>query len=176
MDISQMVKESISYSEVARKLGYKYINGSVTREVKKIVAENNCDCSHFRKGLRCKYKTIERKCPVCGKEFKTKEGNKEERKTCSYSCSNKLFRSGPDNGNWKEHAYRSTCFHHHEKRCIICKEDKIVEVHHFDENKQNNDPGNLIPLCPTHHQYWHSRYKSLIEDKVSTYIQKFLTG
>ena len=38
------------------------------------------------------------------------------------------------------------------------------------ENENNNDPENLIPLCPTHHQYLHSRYRNLIIDKINEYI------
>lgn len=52
--------------------------------------------------------------------------------------------------------------------------DKIVEVHHFDGNNTNNTPENLMPLCPTHHRYWHSRYKELVYDKVVKYIEKNL--
>ena len=108
-------------------------------------------------------------CEVCGKIII----NYKENATCSYACSNKKFRSGPDNANWSEDSYRSTCFHHHKKECIICGENNIVQVHHLDENNQNNKPENLIPLCPTHHQYWHSRYKNLIEQQVYDYIKNW---
>ena len=93
--------------------------------------------------------------------------------TCSHSCANTYFRSGINNPNWKENTYRTTCFLYHKKECIICGENKIVEVHHLDENNKNNSPNNLIPLCPTHHQYWHSRYKVEIEQKVIDYITEF---
>lgn len=43
-------------------------------------------------------------------------------------------------------------------------------VHHLDENKKNNNYKNLIPMCPTHHQYMHSRHKYLIEDEVNEYV------
>jgi len=49
--------------------------------------------------------------------------------------------------------YRTICFNYHKKKCVCCEESLIVEVHHFDENKENNSPDNLIPLCPTHHRY-----------------------
>lgn len=107
-------------------------------------------------------------CPVCGKQKRNLSS-----KTCSYACSNTYFRTGADNGNFKNNNYRTVCFSNHDKRCIICGEDKIVEVHHLDGKKTNNNPNNLIPLCPTHHQYWHSRYKSLIEDKVYEYAKSF---
>jgi hypothetical protein len=109
----------------------------------------------------------QKECPVCKIMFK---GNSV---TCSYSCSNTYFRSGKNNPNWKESTYRTTCFEYHKKKCVVCDEDKIVEVHHMDENKDNNLPENLIPLCPTHHQYFHSRYKELVLPKILEYIQKF---
>ena len=86
-------------------------------------------------------------------------------KFCSRSCANNRT------AWWKINAtqYRTICFNHHEKQCVICGEEKIVEVHHLDHDKANNNPSNLIPLCPTHHQYWHSKFKSLIEDAVWCY-------
>ncbi len=110
-----------------------------------------------------------RDCEVCGepvKNFKTSA-------TCGYSCANKKFKQGTDNGNWKGNSYRSICFLHHEKKCIVCGEERIVEVHHYDENHNNNNPANLVPLCPTHHQYWHSRHKTVIQVTVDNYVQEF---
>ncbi len=108
-----------------------------------------------------------RECAVCSKPVK----NWKNGTTCSHSCANKFFRTGENHGRWKPEVYRSTCFLHHKKECVVCGEDKIVEVHHLDHNKENNDPSNLIPLCPTHHQYWHSQYKSLVELIVLEYIK-----
>ena len=109
-------------------------------------------------------------CPICDMPIKNYRTNI----TCSYSCSNSLFRSGKDNPNWKESSYVSTCFLYHEKKCIICGETNIVAVHHRDGNKNNNNPINLIPLCPTHHQYMHSHFKYLIESKIESYILSFI--
>lgn len=108
-------------------------------------------------------------CPVCNepiKKYKTSA-------TCGYSCANKLFRSGPNNGMWKDSTYQTTCFHYHKKECVVCGEKNIVTVHHLDENHSNNTPSNLIPLCPTHHHYWHSKYKHLIEPQVLKYINSW---
>lgn len=119
------------------------------------------------------YPQIEKICPICEKTFKTGKGSPKEKSTCSYSCSNSYFRSGLNNPNWKEESYRSTCFLSHKKECVVCGENKIVEVHHLDEDKNNNRIENLIPLCPTHHKYWHSRFKSEIEKIVLNYIEDF---
>lgn len=106
-------------------------------------------------------------CPVCNVWFSS------QGKTCSRGCANTYFRSGDQHPNWSESQYRTTCFINHEFKCCVCDENRIVEVHHFDENKKNNNPENLIPLCPTHHQYMHSRHKNLILHKVELYIKNW---
>ena len=104
-------------------------------------------------------------CPVCG-------GPKKSRKnvTCSRACANTFFRRGARFGAEKN--YRTICFMHHEKKCVVCGEDKIVDVHHYDHNHSNHDPTNLVPLCPTHHGYMHSRWKVLIEETVKSYHER----
>ena len=113
----------------------------------------------------CGRPKILKSCPVCGTDH-SKGGI-----TCSYSCSNSYFRSGENNPNWKEENYRTTCWEHHEKKCIICDEEKIVAVHHYDLNHDNNDPENLVPLCPTHHQYVHSKYKDCVQSIIDEYVK-----
>ena len=114
-----------------------------------------------------------KRCPVCDsviKNYKTSKG------TCSRACANTFFKSGESNGNWKGSQYQTLCFTKHKKECIICKENKIVAVHHMNEDHEDNRIENLIPLCPTHHQYMHSRYKVEILPKVEEYIEKFKLG
>lgn len=107
-------------------------------------------------------------CPVCEKVI-TKVGT-----TCSSKCACEFFKDKYIEGrSYRVKLYSTICFKHHERKCIICSEDKIVGVHHFDNNHKNDDPRNLIPMCPTHHQYMNSRYKSLIEDKVIEYQKNF---
>lgn len=170
------IKDCYSKSDVCRKMGWP-TNGTGMRKVSKLIESKNLDTSHFdiHKSRR-KYDIIEKKCPVCGNKFETRKGTKREKQTCSCACSNTYFRSGIDNPNYKggSRNYRTTCFHYHDKKCIICGEDKIVEVHHFDGNRDNNFPENLVPLCPNHHQYIHSRYKNLIFKKIKEYRDKFI--
>ena len=106
-------------------------------------------------------------CKFCKKPILNFRHNKA---TCSRSCANSFFKTGENNGNWKQDAYQSTCFLHHNKKCVVCGEINIVAAHHLDENHQNNAPENLIPLCPTHHQYWHSKFRHLVEPTVREYI------
>jgi len=49
------------------------------------------------------------------------------------------------------------------KECILCRFNKIVDLHHLDENKKNNHKQNLIGLCPNHHKMFHNyKYKKEI--------------
>lgn len=121
-------------------------------------------------------------CPICKTKFKTFHGKRGDKKTCSYACSNTYFRSGANNGNQMKRqrridrgalTYSEICWLHHEKRCVVCEETLVVEAHHHNENHLDNRPENFVPLCPTHHQYWHSRHRHIIKTKVETYVRKF---
>jgi hypothetical protein len=112
-------------------------------------------------------------CKICNnpiKKYKTSKG------TCSHACSNKHFRVGLTNGNYKGKRYRTICFAHHKKQCVVCGENKIVTVHHYDHDHTNDEPANLIPLCPTHHQYVHSRYKKHVLPIIEQYRQTFINN
>ena len=110
-----------------------------------------------------------KECPVCG-TMHSKGGV-----TCSYGCSNTYFRSGINNPNWKDDTYQTTCWHHHGKKCLVCGEEKIVAVHHVNEDHNDNRPENLVPLCPTHHQYVHSKYKDEVLPFIESYLNKFIS-
>lgn len=162
-----------SFADVRKKLGLPE-NGKSTTKAKEYIQYHNLDITHFQKGIKkIKYLKQIVNCPVCNKEFETQIGHPKAKQTCSYACSNTYFRSGINNPNFKEdsvNAHRTICFSFHKKQCVVCGESNIVDVHHMDENHENNDPSNLIPLCPTHHMYIHSRYKHLIIDKVIAYM------
>jgi len=98
--------------------------------------------------------------------------NKTSR-TCSYYCSNKIFKNQKKKKDLSIDKHRDIAFRYHRKQCIICNEKNIVEVHHYDNNHYNNNPINFIPLCPTHHKYVHSKYKILIQDKINIYYKNF---
>ena len=46
------------------------------------------------------------------------------------------------------------------EKCVVCGFDKVVDLHHLDENHKNNELTNLIGLCPNHHKMLHDfRYR-----------------
>lgn len=172
--MEDVIKKCKTIAE-AIKIIYGYDNGNNRKKFYNFLEKNKIDISHLKK-KNLIYDKINKECPVCGSKFETTINPKRNKVTCSYSCSNTYFRSGNNNPNWKDERYRSTCFLYHKKECIICGETKIVAVHHYDENKKNNEPENLIPLCPTHHQYVHSLYKNDVIGKIEEYRNNFLSN
>lgn len=166
LKFKELVQSSTSKKELCKKLNVPY-GGQITNIIKTRMFALSIS---FRK--RSKYKFVTKTCPVCKTKFETLSGSTDERTTCSYSCSNTYFRSGPNNGMYKNHSngpshYRTKCFHYHGKQCIICSESRIVEVHHLDGNHTNNSKTNLIPLCPNHHQLAHTKtYGKVIADQI----------
>ena len=76
-------------------------------------------------------------------------------KFCSRSCANNRQTWWNDNATH----YRTIAFRSWKEECAICGFDKVVAVHHIDSDHENNDPMNLIPLCPNHHEMAHSKWK-----------------
>jgi hypothetical protein len=118
------------------------------------------------------------KCKCCNKNFIVLEREKLFPKKEIYFCSRICANSVGGKAKAKKYhydevaTYTTIAWRYHEKKCVACGEDKIVAVHHLNEIHSDNDPKNLIPLCPTHHQYVHSRYKYLVEDKINTYLKE----
>ena len=122
-----------------------------------------------------KFIDFEVNCSICGKLFllNCRENlfDKDQPRYCSRICSNAIggrAKAKKYHDDSKAH-YRTVAFRHRDMHCYACGHNRILEVHHLDENHKNNDPKNLIPLCPTHHKMIHSRWKcevvSLLEKK-----------
>jgi len=111
-------------------------------------------------------------CPICNNVIIDYKQNV----TCSFACANTYFRSGKNNSRYinGKSLYNKICFKYHKRKCIVCDEVFVVEAHHYDNNKENNTPENLIPLCPTHHKYCHSKYKYLIINKIIKFRNNFI--
>jgi len=97
-------------------------------------------------------------CKQCGEVIKGKI-------FCNHSCSAKynneygltgwkrmIINGTHPNAGTAEETYRTICFNYWDKCCAICGWDITVCVHHIDHNHDNNNPKNLIPLCPNHHE------------------------
>lgn len=112
-------------------------------------------------------------CECCGNEFiytgREKTKAYSNAKFCSRSCANNRQKWWNDNA-WH---YRTIAFRHWEEKCVICGFDKVVAVHHIDENKENNNPQNLIPLCPNHHEMiHHSKWSNEVVPKIQSLVKE----
>ena len=165
--LRDVIAKCYSKSEVIREMGWKD-SGYSRRKIDAEISTYGLDISHFQLNAAKKiYERISKICPVCGETFITKKHPTKEGTTCSKACAATWFRTGNDNPNWKGKSYRNQAFRVYGKKCIVCNETKILDVHHRDGNHENNEVGNTIPVCPTHHRYLHSRYKKEIEDKIN---------
>lgn len=103
-------------------------------------------------------------CEKCNKEFiftgRLKTKSYEKARFCSRSCANHRGVGLEWEKTHKNRSlihYRTICFTEWKQECAICGFDKIISVHHLDEDHNNNDVKNLIPLCPNHHHMVHSK-------------------
>ena len=129
-------------------------------------------CSQEFKDERYKDQRVELTCAYCGKNFTRTVSDLKKSKSGLYFCcrEHKDMASRLDSGNQFKvirpdhfgtatingtNSYRRLAFGHYPCKCAICgyeDEPKILEVHHIDENHNNNDIENLIILCPNCHR------------------------
>lgn len=190
-ELINSVTDALRKTHVYKNLGFKSVSGTTANKIKQQFVDNGIDLDDLiRKNIY-----VNKVCPVCDKEYEVSIQMEKSRPklTCSYGCANTYFRSGINNGSHAKAinavktdvddsdsdtkissgSYRTICFHYHEKKCVVCSESKIVAVHHYDENHYNNVPENLIPMCPTHHQYMHSKFKDEVSGVVDDYIKQW---
>ena len=118
---------------------------------------------------------IEVYCFTCGKSIlrreneikKSKDGNFFCSKSCKTSFTN-TKRSLENHPNWKngESSYRKIALDNKTESCEKCGYDEyieVLEVHHKDKNRKNNDISNLEILCPTCHKIEHFKDKGIID-------------
>lgn len=106
-------------------------------------------------------------CAYCGKEFFRAPSKLENSKSGQYFCcrehkdlaqrvdsGEKFSIIRPEHYGNGERNYREKAFKKYPHKCVICgyKEDeRILQVHHRDSNRNNNDIDNLVILCPNCH-------------------------
>jgi len=103
-------------------------------------------------------------CERCNNEFtftgRIKTKAYEKARFCNRSCANHRGIGLEWEQTHKSRSlinYRTICFTEWKHECAVCGFNKIISVHHLDEDHTNNDIKNLIPLCPNHHHMVHSK-------------------
>lgn len=109
-------------------------------------------------------------CAYCGKTFIRPKSKAERSKSgLNFCCrehkdlaqsihsGDKFTEMRPDHYGAlpTERTYRRTAFAIYEHKCSVCGQAEdidVLEVHHIDENRENNNVENLIILCPICHK------------------------
>lgn len=142
-------------------------------------------CQEEAKNDRLKNNRTKVTCSYCGKEFYKQNSKLDKSKSGLYFCcrehkdlAQKIESDIPE--IWPDHyqknatigSYRKKAFLNYPHKCAICnwnEDPELLEVHHIDENRLNNDLNNLIILCPichrklTNHNYILIDRKSIIK-------------
>lgn len=124
-------------------------------------------CKEEDKRIQFQDKRKEVECAYCGKKF-LKPKSKMNSKSGLYFCcrEHKDLSQRIDSGEDFEALrpnhygkissdYRTLAFRNYEHKCSCCgweEDERILEVHHIDENHNNNEITNLVILCPTCHR------------------------
>ena len=119
-------------------------------------------------------------CAYCGKQI-IKSASKIRSKSELYFCcrehkdmaqrvesGDKFDAIRPDHYDDGHRNYRPKALNTYSHQCAICgwNEDvDVLEVHHIDENRENNDVNNLIVLCPICHRKLTSHKYILVDRK-----------
>jgi len=120
-------------------------------------------------------------CALCGKEFsRTKSHILSEVSFCSRDCKDRAQRIHggiediiPDHYKNGKASYRRIAKRHYVWRCEICGYDEhelLLQVHHIDSNRENNEPSNLIVLCPNCHTAITLKY-AVLKDRKLTWLK-----
>ncbi len=128
-------------------------------------SRGNAFCSSKCYGQACRK---ERSCVVCGKGILSNL----HRKTCSRSCSNKNREgikykvNSPHDKAKSQQALKMQLLRLRGKNCERCGYGgfEILQVHHKDRNRNNNDTENLELVCPNCHCEEHYALNSWLKD------------
>lgn len=168
---------------------YRHLNNSKEIQCelcgKKIIRRN----SHIKnkKKLFCSRKCkniwknenttkIQLNCCQCNKQFSNYQYRVNANKF--NFCSRKCYQEWKLENKFVYYKnYRFQAFQYFDKKCEICGFDKIkgiLEVHHIDKNRKNNEKSNLIILCPNCHAIITRKLGEILNRKLK-YFKKELT-
>lgn len=144
---------------------------AIYKRPSKIEKNNGVYCSSACFGKSCRK---EKPCAICGKPILSGLN----KKTCSRSCANK-HRKGiqykinrPKDKVKHYKALKKRLMEQRGKSCERCNYNKyqILQVHHIDRNRKNNDLKNLELICPNCHFEEHYLVK---DDTISFYQERW---
>ena len=127
-ELAQLVKESRSFQDLAKKIGYKKEGGGIQAALKEAVKERNLDTSHF-----------------------LGQGWNKNNHNYSTFTNNSIKKNGKTTLNAIIHLRGNRC-----ECCNLTEwlgQPINLEIHHIDGNHNNNELENIQLLCPNCHSY-----------------------
>lgn len=124
-------------------------------------------CSSSRPNLKRRQKKVAVQCSWCSKNFEMNKGRmvaKHGHYFCTRLCKDTAQRIGgltaiqPKHYTEESKNYRLKAMRLLPNHCANCgykTHIDVLQVHHIDENRNNNDISNLMILCPTCHVAHH---------------------
>lgn len=106
-----------------------------------------------------KIQKLEKFCETCEKPFTVMARKNEKRykksRFCSRSCANSVGgKAKSEKYGLGDKQYRKIAFSVYKHECEVCSYNElpdVLQVHHIDSDRNNNDVKNLVILCPTCH-------------------------
>jgi len=112
-------------------------------------------------------------CHNCACDFTVNEREKlfpqKDRYFCSIQCANATGGKAKSE-KYGLLQYTTIAKKHYNEKCVVCGYNEVIDVHHIDENRQNNDPKNLVFLCPNHHAELHRKKSSSVKLSIKTFM------
>lgn len=146
-------------------------------------------CTEEKRSITAKNARVELECAYCKKKFLRLKNHLQNSRTGLYFCcrehkdlaqrldSDKSFDIMRPNhyGTATIIDYRQKAFDTYEHKCAICDfdpkdEEYLLDVHHIDSDRENNDISNLIILCPLCHRKLTFKKYKLIDRKTMVKI------
>ena len=127
-------------------------------------------CAHRSASLRnIKHKEPNVKCSYCNKLFYISDSKRKNSKSGLHFCckKHKDLAQRVENGFFELHpthygsgrtGYRAKAFYTYGEKCQLCGYDRhpgILQVHHKDKDRNNNQIENLLVCCPNCHAEQH---------------------
>lgn len=142
----------------------------------KTIYETSCNhskyCSNSCSSLSKTKEKIELVCDNCSSSFLKKKAiaDKSIKHFCTNDCKREFYvKNSQERGIFHTHngkssisTYRKLAFKIYDAKCYYCgycKHLDVLQVHHMDENRNNNSIENLRIVCPTCHSEIHRKHK-----------------
>jgi hypothetical protein len=143
------------------------------KQDKKDFCSNKCNTASKKNGILVT-------CAFCDKQFEKTPSSLKNSRSNLYFCSrickdtaqrveNGFTEIHPSHYNNGRYNYRQTAFRNYPQECSNCRFNSVLEVldvHHIDEDRENNFLENLIILCPTCHTLLTRKHGYLNQGKV----------